>query len=89
MSVRIRLWLLKHKTMSKQTAVDFLIGEITDSTMPVRKAIEVAKKLEKEAIKQAYLSGYFNGSNDTYYNVNHTEVIDAETFYQNTYGNKL
>ena len=73
--------------MSKQTAVDFLIKELKLEGYDY--SIQVAKKLEKEAIKQAYLSGYFNGSNDTYYNVNHTEVIDAETFYQNTYGNKL
>ena len=73
--------------MSKQTAIDWLVKELKLEDYDY--SIQVAKKLEKEAIKQAYLSGYFNGSNDTYYNVNHTEVIDAETFYQNTYGNKL
>ena len=34
----------------KQTAVEFLIEQITNSTMPVRKAIEQAKEIEKEQI---------------------------------------
>jgi hypothetical protein len=34
----------------KQTAVEFLVEQITNSTMPVRKAIEQAKEMEKEQI---------------------------------------
>jgi HEPN domain-containing protein len=76
--------------MSKQTAVEWLVEQLQAPCRGIPSHIvDQAKEMEKEAIKQAYLSGYFNGSNDTYYNVNHTEVIDAETFYQNTYGNKL
>jgi|GEM_PF-6023256 len=31
-----------------KTAVEFLVEQITNSTMPVRKAIEQAKEMEKE-----------------------------------------
>lgn len=34
--------------MKKQTAVEFLVEEITNSTMPARKAIEQAKAMERE-----------------------------------------
>lgn len=34
--------------MKKQTAVEFLVEEITNSTMPARKAIEQAKAMEHE-----------------------------------------
>ena len=34
----------------KETAVEFLVEQITNSTMPVRKAIEQAKEMEKEQI---------------------------------------
>ena len=33
-----------------KTAVEFLVEQITNSTMPVRKAIEQAKEMEKEQI---------------------------------------
>ena len=38
----------------KQTAVEWLVEQITDSTMPAREAIKQAKEMEKEQIIQAY-----------------------------------
>jgi hypothetical protein len=32
------------------TAIEFLVKEITDSTMPVRKAIEKAKEMERDQL---------------------------------------
>jgi len=37
----------------KQTAVEFLVEQITNSTMPVRKAIEQAKEIEKQQMRDA------------------------------------
>ena len=41
----------------KQTAVEWLIEQITDGTMPAREAIQQAKEMEKEQISQAYVFG--------------------------------
>ena len=45
----------------KQTAVEFLVEQITNSTMPVRKAIEQAKEMEKQQMRDAscpYVGGW-------------------------------
>jgi hypothetical protein len=47
--------------MEKQTAVEFLVGQITDSTMPVREAIKQAKSMEQQQIKDAYYEGRVKG----------------------------
>ena len=38
----------------KQTAVEFLIEQITDSTMHVREAMKQAKEMEKQQIIEAH-----------------------------------
>jgi hypothetical protein len=38
----------------KQTAVEFLIEQITDSTMTVREAMKQAKEMEKQQIIEAH-----------------------------------
>jgi hypothetical protein len=38
----------------KQTAVEFLIEQITDSTMSVREAFKQAKEMEKKQIIEAH-----------------------------------
>jgi len=43
--------------MSKQTAVEFLVEQITNGTMPARKAIEQAKSMEREQIEDAFREG--------------------------------
>jgi len=59
----------------KQTAVEFLVEQITNSTMPVRKAIEQAKEIERTQIVKAYDKGEFNcGVNET-----------SEQYYVKTY----
>jgi len=59
----------------KETAVEFLVEQITNSTMPVRKAIEQAKEMERTQIVKAYDKGEFNcGVNET-----------SEQYYVKTY----
>ena len=59
----------------KETAVEFLVEQITNSTMPVRKAIEQAKEIERTQIVKAYDKGEFNcGVNET-----------SEQYYVKTY----
>jgi len=41
---------LKNTRTMKQTAVEWLVEQITDSTMPAREAIKQAKEMEKEQI---------------------------------------
>ena len=55
------------------TAVEWLVEQITDSTMPAREAIKQAKELEKQQIIDAWKNGYrefFDGSStpEEYYN---------------------
>ena len=53
-----------------KTAVEWLVEQITDSTMPAREAIEQAKEMEKQIIRTAYLDGMdgeYNTS-EQYYN---------------------
>ena len=38
----------------KQTAVEFLIEQITDSTMSIREAMNQAKEMEKQQIIEAH-----------------------------------
>ena len=52
----------------KKTAVEWLIEQITDSTMPAREAIKQAKEMEKEQIKEAYCMGDDNIGAEQYYN---------------------
>ena len=59
----------------KETAEEFLVEQITNSTMPVRKAIEQAKEMELTQIVKAYDKGEFNcGVNET-----------SEQYYVKTY----
>lgn len=41
----------------KQTAVEWLVEQIIDGTMPVREAIEQAKAMEKQNLKDFYFGG--------------------------------
>ena len=47
--------------MSKISAVEFLIEQITNSTMPARKAIEQAKAMFEDQIETAYYDGGYYG----------------------------
>lgn len=53
----------------KQTAVEWLVEQITDSTMPAREAIKQAKEMEKQQIIQAFCCGGDGESGaEIYYN---------------------
>ena len=55
----------------KQTAVEFLVEQITNSTMPVRKAIEQAKEIEKQQMKDSscpYIGGWEDDDFEYWYN---------------------
>ena len=54
-----------------KTAVEFLVEQITNSTMPVRKAIEQAKEMEKQQMREAscpYVGGWENDEFEYWYN---------------------
>ena len=62
-----------------KTAVEFLVEQITNSTMPVRKAIEQAKEMEKQQIVDAWFGGYLNGEIKS--------KLKSEQYYNETYKN--
>ena len=68
------------KTKKQLTAVEWLVEQITDSTMPAREAINQAKAMEKEQIIRAHLMArcYDNPNS-------HNE---AEQYYTETYESK-
>ncbi len=54
-----------------KTAVEWLVEQITDGTIPAREAIQQAKAMEKEQIKDAWLNSLTKGdynSAEEYYN---------------------
>jgi hypothetical protein len=61
----------------KQTAVEWLVEQITNGTMSAREAIQQAKAMEKEQIKDAYQKGFIRGLG------NRDE--DAEQYYNETF----
>jgi hypothetical protein len=63
------------------TAVDFLVEQITNSTMPVRIAIEKAKEMEKQQIIESYCQGCFDIIQDE--NIFPRET--AEQYYNETF----
>lgn len=46
--------------MKKQTAVDWLVEQITDGTIPVREAIEQAKAMELHQMEFFFKQGHLN-----------------------------
>jgi len=58
--------------MKKQTALDWFIYQITQNNMLAIDAISLAKELEKQQIKDAYMQGEWNdgmnGDAEQYYN---------------------
>lgn len=66
--------------MKKQTAVEFLVEEITNSTMPARKAIEQAKAMEREQIIDAHGDEQSHLQDDGSW-----RTVTAEQYYNETY----
>lgn len=68
--------------MSKQeTSIDWLIGQITNSTMSAREAIAKARAMHKQEIVEAFDVGSIVG-----YNQN---AKSGEEFYDETYDNLI
>jgi hypothetical protein len=68
----------------KQTAVEWLVEQITDSTMPAREAIKQAKAMEKEQIENAYEIGFADAWDDARYD-DEPKYATAEQYYKETY----
>ena len=62
----------------KQTAVEWLVEQITDSTMPAREAINQAKAMEKEQIENAYNDCEWTGDHE-----------DGEQYYNETFNKSI
>lgn len=62
------------KTKKQLTAVEWLVEQITDSTMPAREAINQAKAMEKEQIVNAYNDCEWTGDHE-----------DGEQYYNKTF----
>ena len=71
----------------KQTAVEWLVEQITDSTMPAREAIQQAKAMEKQQIFEAWDNGFANGYDLGKYN-DECSPEDADKYYNETYESK-
>ena len=50
--------------MKQETAVEWLVQQITDGTIPAREAIQQAKEMEKEQIIEAYRMGRTDQQSD-------------------------
>ena len=60
----------------KKTAVEWLVEQITDSTMPAREAIKQAKEMEKEQIIEAFNQSWHDRMNP---------YKTAEKYYKETF----
>jgi len=67
-----------------KTAVEFLVEQITNSTMPVRKAIEQAKEMEKQQIIEAHGNKQKTKS-DPDSIVTYGYTFTGEAYYNKTY----
>jgi len=67
--------------MSKQSAVEWLVDAISNSTMPAHKAIEKAKSMEIKIINNAYNRGIMNGKNNIFKNINTPINIRKKNLY--------
>ena len=65
----------------KQTAVEFLIEQITDSTMSVREAFKQAKEMEKQQIVEAHGTQLKKSKGVT----NYEYWLNGEEYYNETF----
>lgn len=63
----------------KQTAVEWLVEQITGGTIPAREAIQQAKEMEMKQIMDAYSKGHIESSWGRFA---HSEQYYKETFKQ-------
>jgi len=72
----------------KQTAVEWLIDQLTPSISLQQKHIDELKNQAKEMEKQQIISAFNNGEFFAidYYHPNSSSVDGSETYYNETYG---
>jgi hypothetical protein len=61
----------------KQTAVEWLVEQITNGTMSAREAIQQAKEMEKEQMILIYKAAFQDGFNG--------ELFEFEKYYNETF----
>jgi hypothetical protein len=66
----------------KQTAVEWLVEQITNGDISARQAIQQAKEMEREQILESYKHGQNNGY---MYRDGNSNIIQAEQYYNETY----
>ena len=67
-----------------KTAVEWLVEQITNGTIPAREAIQQAKAIEKEQIIESWDNGYANGYDLGKYD-DQPNPDDAEQYYNETF----
>lgn len=60
--------------LEEQTAVEWLVEQITDGTMPAREAIKQAKEMEKEQSHAEYMRGWKDGLTKQETNESNTRI---------------
>ena len=68
----------------KQTAVKWLVEQITNGTIPAREAIQQAKAMEKQQVIESWDNGYANGY-DLGKHDDQPNPDDAEQYYNETF----
>lgn len=71
----------------KQTAVEWLVEQITNGDISARQAFQQAKAMEKEQIVDAYEIGFADAWDDARYD-NEPKYATAEQYYKETYESK-
>lgn len=69
----------------KQTAVEWLVEQITNGTIPAREAIQQAKAMEKEYLERFYNQGYTQCSIEDLEPKSRERFVDAEDYYNKTF----
>jgi len=72
--------------MKEQTAVEWLVEQITNGGISVRQAIQQAKAMEREQIEDAYDYGFADGFDDVKYD---DEPKGAEKYYNETFNKSI
>jgi hypothetical protein len=68
----------------KQTAVEWLVEQITNGTIPAREAIQQAKAMEEQQIIESWDDGYANGYDLGKYD-DQPNPDDAQQYYNETF----
>ena len=67
-----------------KTAIEWLVEQITNGTIPAREAIQQAKAMEKQQVIESWDNGYANGY-DLGKHDDQPNPDDAEQYYNETF----